>query len=535
MAKPYFMFTGNPIIDNGIAVLANIAGKDDFEDIIPNDIKKNIHPFFESIKYQYDDENAAKKEKKYSKRKLKQHLALLYTTNHYLHGVNNYVCWGYLVKIVSTNCDKLWKLIPENIEIFSVDKSKIEKNTFIIKFNSNGFIESPNIESIEKLIEKNFTNVDSKWKTSEVKEIKKKVDTNEEYFASFEEEIKNVLSKTSKIFINERRVEKNNICNFCGRQSDIRLSKDIFPLSSPMDDLNLGVVHICNYCYLASLFSFFNFINFKKDENSSGMYFFYHFSNPKVMIEYSKQQIKRLQNEKLASLQTIIGGKYSSAFNDLYEKINSLKSIKEYHPSVTIYFLLNDNRGAIYENFSIPYGLLNFWFTLQTPNGQGEWSKIHSNIKSREDYHDFVNGDFSVWKVDDIKKETVISYLKEVILMNDNLIKACEELSKNLKNYFEMLHQNNLSRRQNWTQEFYDSFRLKKPYEFFYNLFQINNDYFRWTGGTNLLSSSSMKEIIVSSKKYNLLYGFVEYLILNEMNEDEKTQYFDYYKTKTNK
>ncbi len=38
--KPYFVFTGNPIIDNGIAVLANIARKDDFEDIIPNDIKK---------------------------------------------------------------------------------------------------------------------------------------------------------------------------------------------------------------------------------------------------------------------------------------------------------------------------------------------------------------------------------------------------------------------------------------------------------------------------------------------------------------
>lgn len=119
--------------------------------------------------------------------------------------------------------------------------------------------------------------------------------------------------------------------------------------------------------------------------------------------------------------------------------------------------------------------------------------------------------------------------------MNDNIIKACEELSKSLKDYFETLHQNNSNRRQNWTEEFYDFFYLKKSYDFFNNLFQINNDYFRWTGGKNLLSGSSMKEIIANSKEYNLLYGFVEYLILNEMSKDERKQYFHYYEVKTNK
>ena len=63
--KGLFTFTGNPIIDSGVAVLALIAGKNNFEDITPIEIIDNLESFFEPIKHQYDDSNATDREKKH--------------------------------------------------------------------------------------------------------------------------------------------------------------------------------------------------------------------------------------------------------------------------------------------------------------------------------------------------------------------------------------------------------------------------------------------------------------------------------------
>ena len=48
----------------------------------------------------------------------------------------------------------------------------------------------------------------------------------------------------------------------------------------------------------------------------------------------------------------------------------------------------------------------------------------------------------------------------------------------------------------------------------------MNNDYFRWTGGENLLPVSSMKIILEDFKKYNLLYRLIEYFILNSFDKE---------------
>ncbi|HBM80587.1 MAG TPA: hypothetical protein DD426_07105 [Clostridiaceae bacterium] len=84
-------FTGNPFIDNGAAVIAASCNKTEFEDINEKDIMDNLDNFFDCIKFCYNYENAAANERKYSKKGLKQHLLQIYTTNHYLHGINNYI------------------------------------------------------------------------------------------------------------------------------------------------------------------------------------------------------------------------------------------------------------------------------------------------------------------------------------------------------------------------------------------------------------------------------------------------------------
>ncbi|KHE92464.1 MAG: hypothetical protein SCABRO_01781 [Candidatus Scalindua brodae] len=125
--KNLFRFTGNPIIDNGMSVLSIIAKKEKLEDIRPKDIKENLGSFFESIKYQFNDLDATKSEQKHSKKKLKQHLISLYTTNHYLHGINNYLCSGYNITISSKDCIEISKRLPDQIEIYEVTKSEIKK------------------------------------------------------------------------------------------------------------------------------------------------------------------------------------------------------------------------------------------------------------------------------------------------------------------------------------------------------------------------------------------------------------------------
>ena len=127
-----FTFTGNPIVDNGVAVLAVISHKDNFEEITPNDIRENIDSFFKIIKYQYNDENASEKEQKTSKKKLKQHLTSLYTTNHYLHGINNTSKFLINVKIASNDNDKFYNELSKKELPYKIRKVKISKKE--IKF-----------------------------------------------------------------------------------------------------------------------------------------------------------------------------------------------------------------------------------------------------------------------------------------------------------------------------------------------------------------------------------------------------------------
>lgn len=535
--KGLFTFTGNHIVDNGMAVLANIAKKDNFEEITPKDILNNIDSFFEEIKYQYNDLNASEKDLKHSKKKLKQHLTSLYTTNHYLHGINNTSKFLINVKLASNDNDNFYNELNELNEKelpYKIRKVKISKKE--IKFQ----IFNEDKHFTERQIFENSLSDLSDYNLK-IKSYKKAtVEFNNEYFQSFKNEVINTLQNASKTLKDKRRIQKSKICSFCGKSSAINLSKDIFPLTSALGNFNLGVIYICRYCYLASLFSFFNYINFKKEVKKSGMYFFYHFSNPEVMIEYSKRQIKLLQNEKMASLQTIIGGQYSSLFNDLFEKIKYLKLIKKYKPSVTVYFLLNDNRGAIYETLTLPNGLLNFWLFLHSNNYQGEWKIIHSKFSRKEDYDNFISGKLNIKsyynesKLPILKIQTIINYLKEVALMKQELIEICENLAQNLIMYFKEFHNRNPKHRQSWTEEFYDFFNLKKSYELFNNLFSLNNEYFRWTGGNNLISVTSAKLLLEEFKQYNLLFRLIEYFILNSLSTDELKQYDEYIKTKKN-
>ncbi|MBZ0108754.1 MAG: hypothetical protein K8F52_08785 [Candidatus Scalindua rubra] len=530
--KNLFRFTGNPIIDNGMSVLSIIAKKEKLEDIRPKDIKENLGSFFESIKYQFNDLDATKSEQKHSKKKLKQHLISLYTTNHYLHGINNYLCSGYNITISSKDCIEISKRLPDQIEIYEVTKSEIKKNKFDVNLTSILQIKETSEEAIQDLISEFTVGITCKYKTKAL--VKKKVETNEDYFTSFKDEVLQILEGKSKILYDINRVNKNNLCNFCGKHSDIILTKDIYPLTSALGDFNLGVVFICRICYLATLFSFFNYVNLKKEEKKSGVYFFYHFSSPEVMIEYSRQQISYLQNETLASLQTKVGGKYSIVFDHLYEKIKTLNSIERYRPSVTIYVLLNDNREAIYENIVLPNGLLNFWLLLNNANYADQWSLIHKNLNCKDDYLRFVDGTLPISKLKKNKREVVKAYLKEVALMKEELIVVCEKLSESLSEYFKKVHEKNPSRRDHWTEEFYDFFNVKKAHELFNNLFTMNNDYFKWTKGGNLFSVSEAKLLLEEFKLFNLFYSLIEYFILNSLNEIDKEQYFKYIDKKSN-
>ncbi|MFW5803776.1 MAG: hypothetical protein ACOCWG_00930 [bacterium] len=530
--KGLFTFTGNPIIDNGMAVLTNITNEKNIEKINPQKIIDNVPIFFGKIKNKYNDLNASSKELKHIKKKLKQHFYSIYTTNHYLHGINNKSSYIINATIKTEQFDDLIRKIkityPSiNINILDQKKGKCriynKNKTYLAKENF--------INCINKIYQKKYRISNYSLST---------VEDNEEYFASFIKKIEDVLNNKSKIFTDKKRICEHNICNFCGKKSDILLSKDIFPLTSAMGDFNHGRIYICKFCYIAILFAFIGYINFKKEVKKSGMYFLYHFSNPNVMLEHIKLQIQHLQKEKLSSLQTYIGGKYSSIFDDLFIRSKLLESIKKYNPSVTVYILLNDNRGAQYETITLPSGVLNFWIFLQSTNLHKEWAMIHSKLNNEQDYINFKNGIINFKKyLDDshqpiLKIETIKSYLEEVSKMNKELFNICEDLAKNLIKYYKKLHERKPNHRKNWVEEFYDFFNvsLKKPWDFFNYIYQYNNEYFRWTEGENLIDVTSSKILLESSKKYNLLYGLIEYLILNSLNDVELKKYNDYVKSK---
>lgn len=541
LSKPgLFTFTGNPIVDSGMAVLAVIAGKESIDDVKPFDIISNIDGFFQTFKHQYNDPNATEEEKQHVKRKLKQHLILLYLPNHYLHGNNNKSFVTYDVTLKTKEIDGLSTHLSKLSQDYKIiDISKKNKQELAFKFISDNKDVKPDKDYLTNIIQKHEPNYEY-----EIKRIARAtVSTNNEYFDSFKNIIIELINGSHKI-ITERKQE-GCLCNFCGKDADIALSKDLFPMTRSMSDVNLGNIYCCRYCHLATLFSFLNFNSFKSDIKKSGIYYLLYFSNPYVMVEYSKQQLKYLSDPtNLASLRTKVGGKYDSVFNDLYERIATLKALRTNPSSVIVYFLQNQNEDmkVIYETMALPSGLLNFWLYLNTMELSKEWAIIHKKIMEGKDYKEvennyfnFIHGDLPIYKFKNNKKEVVIQYLKEVTLMKDELISTCEKLSEKLKGFFQKLHENYPTRRDHWTAEFHDFFEKTKPYEFFYELLSMNNEHFKRTGGENLISVSETKMLLSEGKQFNLLFGLIEYLMLNSLTEEEKELYFVYHNKRKNK
>lgn len=537
--KGLFSFTGNPIIDNGMATLALITNSDRFEDITPLKILENFDLFVDPIRHQYDDENATDAEKKYVKKKLSQHLMTIYGSNHYLHGSNNnYLCNGYevVLKHKKGNPPKLKDV--KRINHFKVSYN-FKDSKAVIKIESNQYNKEISSLFVEDSIRK-ICGITEGILT--VKPLgKKKVETIEEYFLSFKDEISYVFkgysAKLNKI---ETKVDKE-FCNFCGQNAFISLSKDLFPMTSAIGIDNFGMVYMCPCCYVASIFFFCNLLNYKSEEKKAGVYFYYHFADEKIMINNARKQYDKLKDpNNLASLQSEIGSRYKVVFEDLYNRVRTI--CEGTAPQLTIYFLLNHNQDlkVVYDVMTIPNGVLNFWLKLNTMDLSGEWGILYKKISEHKDgnsYQAFLDGKLTKFKYffKDNKRITLTHYLEEIVLMDKNLIEICEALSEQLKRYFKAEHEKNPKRRSNWTEEFYDYFDRKKPYEFFNNLFSMNNDYFRWTNGENLISVSSVKVLLDAFKQNSLLFGLIEYFILNGMGEDDKTDYLNYVNQKENK
>jgi hypothetical protein len=532
--KGLFTFTGNPIIDSGVAVLALITGKNNFEDITPIEIINNLESFFEPIKHQFNDNNATPAEKKHIKKKLSQHLKTIYGTNHYLHGINNYLTNGYEIVL------KHKKGKPPNLkkvaEVNSFKASyKFDDNKITIQIKSDKYSKI-SIIYVEKLI-KDFCGLEKKSLT--IKPIgTKKVATEDEFFSSLIDEVRYVFQGCSTKLNDPKIKTTDNVCNFCGKNSAITLSKDLFPMTSAIGIDNLGMVYMCPYCYVASIFFFFNLLNYKSEENKAGIYFYYHFADEQIMINNAKKQYDKLKNaNNLASLQSSIGSRYKVVFEDLYNRIKIICNGAS--PQLTIYFLLNHNQDlkVVYDVMTIPNGVLNFWFKLNSMVLSGEWGILYKKIAKHNRHQAFLDGTLTnfAYYFKDNKKITLTHYLEEVVLMDKNLIEICEVLSNQLIKYFKAEHDRNSKRRDNWTEEFHDFFSRKKPYELFNNLFSMNNNYFRWSNGENLISVTSAKSLLDAFKQNSLLYGLIEYFILNSMGDEDRNSYLTYVNQKENK
>jgi len=533
--KGLFTFTGNPIIDNGVAVLALIAGKNNFEDITPGEIINNLELFFEPIKYQFDDSDGTPAEKKHIKKKLAQHLKTIYGTNHYLHGINNYLTNGYEIILRHKKGKPPALKKTDEINHFKTTY-KFDDKKITIQITSDKYSKEISNIYIEKLIKASCGLEKSSLKIKPLG--KKKVVTEDEYFSSLEDEVKYVFQGCSAK-LNEPQIKTtDNVCNFCGKNSAITLSKDLFPMTSAIGIDNLGMVYICPYCYVASIFFFFNLLNYKSEEKKAGIYFFYHFADEQIMINNAKKQYNKLKDAKnLASLQSSIGSRYKVVFEDLYNRVKTICNGAS--PQLTIYFLLNHNQDlkVVYDVMTIPNGVLNFWFKLNSMELSGEWGILYKKIVTYKRHQAFLDGRLTnfAYYFKDNKKITLTHYLEEVVLMDKNLIEICEVLSNQLIKYFKAEHERNPKRRDNWTEEFHDFFSRKKPYELFNNLFSMNNNYFRWSNGENLISVTSAKSLLDAFKKSTLLYGLIEYFILNSMGDEDRNCYLDYVNQRENK
>jgi len=447
-------FTGNPIIDLGNSVIAMFCNKESIHDVTKEDILENINTFFDDIKNCYNYDNITSTQKKSGIMGLKQHLLKIYTTNHYLHGVNNY--------------------------ILDLETQK-----------------------------------------------KKKVENAEEYFATFDKEVRGLLANEgATILSKEERINRENICLFCGRESDVILSKDIFPLTQGVSDINLGKVYCCSLCYMAVLFMYFSVINVRRQENSAGIYMFYHFSDEKLMIEVARQLHEDLKRSTLSSLQIRYGNRYKVIVEDLKRRIELAQDRITINKNIltTVYFLNNHNQNPQLGYINVPDGMFRFLYFMN--NSEKKWEKLVSKFKEKNEYKKLVEGNLEYHYFEGIKKGLIV-YLKEVQRMEESLINAIENVSKALVSYYRA------KKDILWVKDFYKKTDNVKASDFISSILEYDEDNFK-LNGKHLLNISDIKPIIQAKYSKSNIVHLIKYFIHEEMNNEEIEIYQQFHRERKN-
>lgn len=360
---------------------------------------------------------------------------------------------------------------------------------------------------------------------------KETVESGQQFTETFKNEVINILNGRNKLTEDEERRSNNNICRFCGRPAELIITKDIVPLAAGLSQKNLGQVHCCNYCYLPILFNFIVMINVKSTEESKGMYMFYQFSDEEYMIEYARQQFNYLKNNSMSSIQTKIGPQYEILVDDLLDRLPKLQMCtgKTNQPTyITAYFLLNDNRGAIFNFINIPDGVCKF--LIQISNIEDSWSNIRQNLRNREEYNDFFTGSFQCMRENGEPKmgfedqEIMKFYLKEVSNVDDKLINASESIANGLLKYYR-------SQSSNWVEQYDKKMNVEKAYNFINSLLDVNEEYFK-LNGENIFIVSDVSQVIESNA---MAFRLIKYFIHNKMSKEEKQFFVELNRKRANK
>ena len=361
---------------------------------------------------------------------------------------------------------------------------------------------------------------------------KETVQTGEEFIITFKETVIQILEGKNSLCQDENRISKDNICRFCGKPSDIILSKDIIPLGAGLTQKNLGQVHCCNSCYLPILFLFVPMLNVRGSEASKGVYMFYQFSNERYMVEYARHQYNYLKKEMLASLEMIQGNWYEVLVDDLRKRYPRFKrKIKPLTPHyITAYYFLNDNRGAMLHSIDVPNGMCRFIDYMCAADHK--WNAIKRNFSSIESYERFMAGTFYCMHIDGTPKygfeevEDVKFYMKEVSIVEQQFIDAAENIAKGLLKYYRSSNQ------AKWIEEYAKKMNIVKDYAFINNLLDVNEGHFK-LNGENIFDLSDVKQVM-AEKRGPLAFRLIKYFIYNNMNDEEVEAYIHINRSKKN-
>jgi hypothetical protein len=361
---------------------------------------------------------------------------------------------------------------------------------------------------------------------------KETVKTGEEFVETFKQTVVDILENKNSLCENAERKSTDNICRFCGKPSDLILSKDIMPFGAALNQKNLGQVHSCNGCYLSILFSFVPMFNVRVSEATKGVYMFYYFSDEKYMIEYAREQYQFLKREMLASLQTLHGNWYEvlvDHLREIYANFRMRFRVIEPH-FITVYFFLNDNREASLSYINVPDGMCKFINYISTADQK--WNRMKKNFRNSEEYERFIQGDFLCMNIDGSPKfgfediNDVKFYMREVSLLEDQFINAAENIGNGLLKYYRNL------KPSKWVEEYEKKMNVEKPYVFINSLLDLNEEYFK-VQGENIFDISDVKQIM-SENRSALAFRLIKYFIYNNMTEEEKQQYVEFNRLKKN-